>query len=486
MTRIYLLPLAVLFLFACNRETGKKSLPPRGSKGYIGVSQADHRYFSYSDGTPYIPVGINMINPSFRNHGNPDSAFIEIEGWMKNLSENGGNYVRIWLSESFWDMEDQKAGEYNADRINRIDRFFSLARKYGLRVKVTMEHFRSVTLAENNQSWAAKFVYHTSKGGPLDSIRQYITTPAGHKLFLDKADFYRKHFGNDTLIFGWELWNEMNAMHGPQDSLFFEWNRKMLGEVKGRFPENLVMQSFGSFDNDDVRPSYKEMIMLGNNQVAQVHRYLDPGAPLGVCQAPMDVISSSAVEEILSYGSNKPVLLAETGAVEARHSGPSKLYPADTAGILLHDILFAPFFSGAAGTGMCWHWESYVDRNNLWYHFGRFSEAVKGINPLEEHFTPGKTETDILRIYILKGKNTTLLWLRDKANNWQSELVDGTGPLLRSGIVLGEKIAAGLDNPGAVKVYDPWKNTWSEPEKTGSGILLPEFRRSLVIRIINK
>jgi hypothetical protein len=30
---------------------------------------------------------------------------------------------------------------------------------------------------------------------------------------------------------------------------------------------------------------------------------------------------------------------------------------------------------------MCWHWESYVDRNNLWYHFGRFSEVVKGINP---------------------------------------------------------------------------------------------------------
>ena len=112
-------------------------------------------------------------------------------------------------------------------------------------------------------------------------------------------------------------------------------------------------------------------MLLPGNEVAQVHRYLDLGAKMDVCHAPMDIICSSAVEELLSYNTGKPVMLAETGAVEPSHSGPSKFYPIDTAGILLHDILFAPFFSGSAGCGMCWHWESYVDRNNLWYHFGQ-------------------------------------------------------------------------------------------------------------------
>ena len=48
-----------------------------------------------------------------------------------------------------------------------------------------------------------------------------------------RLDFYQKRYGSDTLFFGWELWNEMNAMHGPQDSIFFDWNEKMLKEDEG-------------------------------------------------------------------------------------------------------------------------------------------------------------------------------------------------------------------------------------------------------------
>ena len=44
-------------------------------------------------------------------------------------------------------------------------------------------------------------------------------------------------------------------------------------------------------------------------------------------------------------------------------------------GIILHDVLFAPFFAGAAGPGHCWHWNVYVDRNNLWHHFARFAAS---------------------------------------------------------------------------------------------------------------
>ena len=67
--------------------------------------------------------------------------------------------------------------------------------------------------------------------------------------------------------------------------------------MKERFPENLVMQSLGSFDNEDVRPVYRKMMLLPGNEVAQVHRYLDLGADMEICHSPMDIICSSAVEE---------------------------------------------------------------------------------------------------------------------------------------------------------------------------------------------
>jgi hypothetical protein len=177
------------------------------------------------------------------------------------------------------------------------------------------------------------------------------------------------------------------------------------------------------------------------------------------------------------------VILAETGAVEPKHSGPSKYYPLDTAGILLHDILFAPFFSGAAGAGMSWHWDSYVEKNNLWYHFKRFSEAVKDINPLTEKFVPGKSETGDLRIYQLNGSNTILLWLRDKKNTWESELRDGQPPLTIEGAQLDLKALGINQSFGEITIYDPWQDKWENVIPENMKISLPDFKRSLVVRI---
>ena len=452
---------------------------------FIQVSTKNPAYFSFSNGLPYIPVGINMINPSGRYANKPDSAFYEIEQWMKNLSENGGNYIRVWLSNSFWDIEEQ-AGKYNEGKVERIDRFISMARKYHLRIKLTLEHFRSITLQENRQQWATKFAYHTSHGGPLDSVGEYLTSSVGQRLFLDKVAFYQKRYGSDTLFFGWELWNEMNAMSVPKDSVFFAWNEKMLAAVKQHFPEQLVMQSLGSFDGEYAKPLYKKMMALPGNEIAQVHRYLDLGAQMEVCHAPMDIICASAVNDLLAYQLPKPVLLAETGAVEPHHAGPSRYYPKDTAGILLHDILFAPFFSGSAGAGMSWHWESYVHKNNLWYHFGCFNEVIKGVDPIKESFTPSFKETASLRIYVLKGKKTTLLWLRDTTNNWQSELEKGILPQIVHGAKINLAELGLATTSKKIDVYDPWKNVWTNVAAHGPMITLPDFKRSVVIKLTSR
>ena len=199
----------------------------------------------------------------------------EYESWMKALSENGGNYIRVWLSYPFWDIESVKVGQYEDAKLQRIRQLLALARKYKLRVKLTLEHFRAISKEESSQTWATKFIYHKLNGGPLDSVEQYVTDPAGQALFLDKVDFYKKNIGDDPVVFGWELWNEMNAMSIPLDSAFIAWNIKMLGEVKQRFPKNLVMQSLGSFDTESVTEFYKKMMVMHGNEVAQIHRYLD-------------------------------------------------------------------------------------------------------------------------------------------------------------------------------------------------------------------
>jgi hypothetical protein len=149
--------------------------------------------------------------------------------------------------------------------------------------------------------------------------------------------------------------------------------------------------------------------------------------------------------------------------------------------VILHDVLFAPFFAGAAGCGQVWHWDFYVDRHDLWWHFGRFARAIEGFDPIQEHVTPQYWETPRLRVYALRGETTGLLWLRDKESCWKSELLaDRSATPVKNERL---KLMAGLGRNACVEFYDPWSNVrcagWSE----GDEIPLPDFSRSLIVRI---
>jgi len=196
-------------------------------------------------------------------------------------------------------------------------------------------------------------MHHEKNGGPAKSIADFFDGEAPREQFRGKIRWYAARYPARPEIFGWELWNEINAVRGGG---YMAWTEAMLPELRRAFPRNLAMQSLGSFDTPRVRETYRRHSTMPGNDLAQVHRYLDLGASLDVCKGPMDELAADAVRELLSYRPDRPVTLAESGAVEPRHTGPFQLYAADKEGILLHDVLFAPFFSGAAGTGQIWHW----------------------------------------------------------------------------------------------------------------------------------
>lgn len=452
--------------------------------GFVKISKENPRYFE-ADGKAWIPNGYNVCFPCPYFYDKSDAeAFALIEKQLKALSENGGNFVRLWVSSDFYQFETAPY-TFDSAKLARLDRFMKLAEKYGIRVKLCLEHFRNVkkfTPTQAERGLATRIFSKPIYAGEFSSMTEYLQSQKGKAFYLARAKVLAERYRDNPNVFGIELWNEGNCVAAPQ-SVIADWTGEMLTAVKSLFPNHLVMQSLGSFDQYRSFEHYWRYMTTSNNEVAQAHRYLDLGAELDVCRSAVDVLAADSVRMLHYYAKDKPVLLAETGAVKPNHSGPSELYEKDREGSILHDTLFSAFFSGAAGSGQIWHWEVYVLKNNLFWHFGRFAKAIEGLNPISEKFVPSRADSDNLRAYVLRGQNTVAAWVRDGSSDWRAELERGETPAIMHAKTLDFSRFVKNRKVARAQAYNPWEDKTEPLEVKGGKVLLPDFRKSLVVRL---
>jgi len=465
---ILLIAIGVLFVGANHDSPLHAATAQNDLTSFVVVSPRDNRYFELSNGSPYVPIGFNLVGPPRED---------EFDRLFAIMAANRINYVRVWLGHDGLNAEHAKPLQFDPARAEVIDRFLTLARKHGIRVKMCLEYFRDIR-AERNR-WSDNLIYHRANGGLYESMHEYLSSDRGRDHFKAKLDWYADRYGDEPAVFAWELWNEMNAV---RDSEWLDWTKAMLPELHKRFPRNLAIQSLGSYDREQGRDSYRTLCLLEDNDVAQVHRYLDEGAGWEICHGPVDALAAQAVRELIAFDAGKPIILTETGAVKPRHTGCSELYAKDPEGTLLHDMLFAPFFNGAAGPGHVWWWRQAIEEPNLWHHFARFARAIERIDPPAEAFEPVTIPHERLRIYALAGRNTFLAWCRDAQNDWRTELIEGRKPETLTDVRIdlsSVRIPAGA----SVQLYDPWTDTSSTAIIRDGDVTIPSLRRSTVLRI---
>jgi len=461
-----------------NRQKGGKEKSTRAADrdSYVRVSPRDHRYFELTNGTPYIPIGYNLI-------GGEES--LDREALLDTMAKHRVNFIRIWLGRGPWNAEHTRSGEYDIEKGKLLKEFLDMAGARGIRVKLCIENFWDIPSKHENFGDAP--LHHRDNGGAYTGMNEFVTSEAGRAQYKRKLDWWKAQIGDHPAVFAWELWNEMNNARTSTSRPHFEWiawTQEMLPEAKKRFPANLITQSLSGFGNDWARSGYQQLSTMPANDIAQVHRYANSQhAKLPVCHGPMDVAAADAVSELLAFGAGKPVLLAEIGLNMGEEEGASKFYPSDTEGVILHDQLFAPFFRGAAGPGHPWWWRQVINTPNQWHHFARFAAAIDGIDPGVEHFEPVTLTHPQFRVYALKGARTLLLWCRDARNDWKTEFEQNLKPDTIRHATLD--LTTLLANPTAktARCYDPWTDRWSDAPLTGVTISLPDVYRSLVVRI---
>ncbi|MBN2130538.1 MAG: hypothetical protein JW741_13640 [Sedimentisphaerales bacterium] len=125
-----------------------------------------------------------------------------------------------------------------------------------------------------------------------------------------------------------------------------------------------------------------------------------------------------------------------------------------------------------------WH-----HRNDLWRHFARFAAAIEGLDPPAEAFEPFELPHARVLLLGLRGQRTTVLWCRDRENTWQTEPAEGRRPELLRQVRVDLGPANVVLKGHTARAYNPWSDRWSTLTSEGTAVTVPDFRRSLVVRI---
>ncbi len=458
---------------------------PSDNFGYVKISSKDKRYFKYTNGKTFFPIGINMAFPSSypitdnTEFGQSKKyAFMglrQYERWFKKSSENGVNMVRIWLGHEYFSPDTENACEFDLVQFSKIDALLKLAKKYDLKLKLTIDQFRYFDYERDasGSSYAddifRKFNKRLYEEG---EACRYMTDWLENwgRSWLSKISELSKRYSGDTSIFAVELWNEMNAVSAPFDAVL-KWNKKYLDEVKKLFPYNMVVNSLGSLDCDGAEKQYNSFCW-DKSDFKQIHRYLDQGAKFESCtKNPIESITEAFN---LVKPENQPVLLAETGAVNNCHSGPFKYYSCDDEGMIFADSVFTPVFCGSCGCGNIWHWdERYVESKNLYHLYKPLTKLLNGVDMASEEFVTKDLSNDKAYILILEGKTHILGYIRNKSSDWQNLFRD-----LKEKEVIEELVINNIKNTEIIDIWNDAK-TYSDGNKImniGHGVFIKARR----------
>ena len=231
-------------------------------------------------------------------------------------------------SVPFFDVMPRN-GQYDSRNCDHIRFVVNLAEELGLKIKFTLEHFRTIAPAVIAESFPGVVSFNKPLYADLAAdMSEYLTSEPCKNAYLDKArHLAAAGFGESPAVVAWELWNEINCI-APIAELA-PWSDFMIAELGKIFPRQMIVQNLGSFFSADGYKMYDYLGTLAGNAFLQVYRYLDPGAELDVCRGPMDLLAADSIRELHARNASVPAILAESGAVEANHSCYSHLYADD-------------------------------------------------------------------------------------------------------------------------------------------------------------
>lgn len=315
-------------------------VPGSRAKGFVRVSRRDPRYFEHSNGDFFYPIGMNVAWAA------------NMDYYFQRLAAQGGNLVRVWLCPWHLPLEPKTAvGSYDLLVAQQLDRLLDLAEAYGLYIQLVLQHHGVLS-----NSWADN-PYNAVNGGPCRQPEEFFTDVEARHLFRRFLGYLTARWAHSPALFAWELWNEVDLARYRSAKDVVEWHREMSEFLRQADPYgHLVTTSISRHDRESWLRDLPGLDFLAP------HLYST--------NLPDDI---GAAYQDYAADQPRPYFLGEF-AGRVGQPPPED----DPRGIRLAAGLWLSFCTPAAGAGLPWWWDVYIDRNQLYGHFGALARFAAG------------------------------------------------------------------------------------------------------------
>ncbi len=318
-------------------------------------------YLTFDNGSQYIPIGENM---GWQNGG----VISSYTSWLTKLADNGGNFIRVWMSSWAFALEWKTGGnyqglkKYNQTNAGNLDWLLDYCKQKNVYIMLALNNHGQVSTTVNPE-WSNN-PYNTANAGPAPNTWDFFTNALAKSLHKNRLRYLIARYGYSQQIQSWELFNEVEwtDQFDAHKTEIKDWHNEMAGYIKEKdVYKHLVTTSYAHDYNDDATWN------LANIDITQTHFYVNSPSI-------ESVLASASQSYLTKFG--KPTLNGEFGLT----TDGANLSTTDPNGIHIHNTLWASAFSGAMGTAMTWWWDNYIDPQNLYYHFKPLSDVVSLLN----------------------------------------------------------------------------------------------------------
>lgn len=341
--------------------------------GFIGVAP-NRRYFSFSDATPYFPIGHNL-HWSWQGSG----GWHAYERWFDSLAASGGNYARLIVDVPwFVGLEWEVPGDYSAaqEHAYRLDQILDLAAAHGIRLQLVLLWSQSLreyngppvlvpaepARPDTSVDWDNN-PYNSARGGFLSVPSQFFNNETAVSLFRRRLRYIAARWGYSPDVFAWELTDELDRVTS-NDDITVLWVQDMVSYLR-EVDQNRHLITVGSRSAND-RLLSTPLLDFTQTRVYQ-------SLPIESTFEQVPTVVASLRRALLL--NNTPSLL--TGFSLNPWYEPTE---SDPAGVHFQNTLWASVLAGASG-GAASEWGStYVIPRGLQRYYAPLAAFVAGVD----------------------------------------------------------------------------------------------------------